>query len=91
MSSFRILDASWLVESPSGERGVATGRARCRLCGEKIAKGEPEWLFFASFTDGGSYNQWTAVECHAHESCGTKAGLELNETIYVIQRRRDTL
>lgn len=54
------------VHMPYLEKGIATGRARCRSCGEKIVKGEPEIKFPYAFTDGGSYNSWTAVECHIH-------------------------
>lgn len=59
---------AWEIDSPCMEKKTATGRARCRICGEKIAKGETEWKFYHNFQDG-SYSAWTAVECHAHEAC----------------------
>jgi len=60
----------WIIEdSPGIEEKTATGRARCRICGEKIIKGEKEITFFFSLTDGGTYNPWTAIEGHAHRSC----------------------
>lgn len=43
----------------------ATGRARCRLCGEKIEKGIECVDLFVSFTDG-SYNPWTASTGKLH-------------------------
>ncbi len=58
----------WEIDSPYMEKHTATGRARCRVCGEKIAKAETEWRFAHSFSDA-QYNSWTAVECHAHEAC----------------------
>lgn len=53
-----------LVQYGAIERGLkATGRARCRCCGERIAKGADEVRFYWDFTGSGS---WTAVECHIH-------------------------
>jgi len=46
---------------------MATGRCRCRQCGEKIKKGEIAIPFFASFTDG-SYNSWTATRGYIHKN-----------------------
>lgn len=56
------------VEYGDIERVIATGRARCRSCGNKIIKGSPEIRFYWDFRGCGS---WTAVECHIHqEDCG---------------------
>lgn len=65
--------AEWLYEVDRRDQSycelkTATGRAKCRVCAQQISKGSPEWVFPFSFTDG-SYNSWTAVECHAHKSC----------------------
>lgn len=48
----------------------ATGRARCRYCGEKIAKGLDCFDLYVSFTDGG-YNPWTATvgRLHMQQDC----------------------
>lgn len=55
------------IEYGELEQATATGRARCRSCGQKIAKGAPELRFFWDFTGSGS---WTAVEVHIHrENC----------------------
>ena len=56
------------IDSPVMERIVASGRARCRICGQKIAKGLDCWDFFHNFQDAG-YSAWTAVECKAHSAC----------------------
>lgn len=54
------------VQYGSIEHGLkATGRARCRCCGDKIAKGTDEIRFYWDFNGCGS---WTAVECHIHAS-----------------------
>jgi hypothetical protein len=42
---------------------VATGRATCRACGQRIAKGEPSAKFAWDFNGCGS---WTAQEIHIH-------------------------
>ena len=52
------------IEYGALERVTGTGRARCRCCGKKIAKGERELRFYWDFNGCGS---WTAVECHVHE------------------------
>lgn len=44
---------------------LASGRATCRCCGEKIEHGDEQLIFPYSFTDA-SYNSWTAVEAHVH-------------------------
>lgn len=54
-SLYRLYGGLW--------RGVATGRARCRGCGEKIRKGVPVGKFGWDFTGSGS---WTAVDCYIH-------------------------
>lgn len=56
------------IESPTVEIKTATGRAKCRICGEKIEKGSHDVLFFHSLTEA-SYNSWNASECHAHPGC----------------------
>lgn len=65
---FPLIDVWTIDESPAIERYTATGRAKCRLCGEKIAKGEQCIRFFFSLTDG-TYNAWTAIEGKAHTGC----------------------
>jgi hypothetical protein len=58
------------MNAPYIEGRTATGRATCRCCGKRIARGDQELVFPYSFTDGGSYNSWTAVEIHIHrEDC----------------------
>jgi hypothetical protein len=42
----------------------ATGRAICRACGHKIAKGE--LAIELAFSSGGTYNPWAAVDCYIH-------------------------
>lgn len=61
-------------ESPTFWKYTGTGRARCRICGEKIEKGADGFGFYASLTDA-SYNSWTAVECKAHSACVTDEAL----------------
>ena len=49
------------------EAKIGTGRATCRECGEKIAKGKNAIQFCYDFTGCGS---WTVVEIQIHvESC----------------------
>lgn len=74
--------ASWEVDSAranparASEYGTpeiitATGRARCRSCGEKITKGQQALKFFYDFSACGS---WTAIEVQIHlrpEDCAT--------------------
>ncbi len=51
---------------------IASGRARCRSCGEKIRKGSYAIKFLHDFTGCGS---WTVVECWIHaERCTSKCG-----------------
>ena len=64
-----LIDPWQIGESPWHEVGKGSGRATCRICGLKIAKGETAFKFGASFNDGGSYNPWQAVDCSIHESC----------------------
>ena len=71
-----------IPDTPWAEKIVATGRARCRICGQKIIKGDSDVKFLASFDDGGSYNAWRSVTCHAHEGCLADNGLTLvNDSI----------
>ena len=56
---------SFSGELPYIEIKESSGRAHCRQCGNKIAKGEKSILFPYSFTDG-SYNGWTAIDCQIH-------------------------
>lgn len=53
------------------ELRIATGRARCRVCGERIAKGEQCVYVVHDFQGSGSF---TAIACylHAHD-CSEKA------------------
>jgi hypothetical protein len=71
MKGFATIDSCEINESPDIELAWATGRARCRVCGEKIGKGEEEYKFFFSVSDG-SYNPWTAIQGHAHKTCAQK-------------------
>ena len=48
---------------PKPEIVVSTGRATCRFCGKKIAKGARALKFFHDFNGCGS---WTAVEIQVH-------------------------
>lgn len=66
---FNLLSEVDIKQSPWNEVAEATGRARCRICGEKIEKGLLVIKFTASFTDGGSHNEWTAVDCQVHATC----------------------
>ena len=50
----------------------ASGRARCRECGDRIAKGDAAIPIYVSFSDG-SYNPWTATAAYIHfADCGVK-------------------
>jgi hypothetical protein len=55
---------SWLIEYGTLEFVVATGRAKCRACGKKIAKGERCLRFAWDFHACGSF---TAQTVHMHE------------------------
>lgn len=48
------------------EEETATGRAVCRLCGEKIKKGERCWSFGFDFSGYGSY---TTQKVYIHMNC----------------------
>ncbi|WP_152597923.1 hypothetical protein [Novilysobacter arseniciresistens] len=54
------------------ETGIATGRARCRCCGEFITKGEEALVGWFDFT--GNYGSWTSqrIWLHPHD-CGAKS------------------
>jgi hypothetical protein len=56
--------------SPYGniEKRVATGRAYCRACGNKILKGQDEITFIADFSEFGCGSH-TATQGHIHYSC----------------------
>lgn len=82
-NTFKLCSLSDIEESPTSEIKAATGRARCRVCGEKIAKGDDDLVFFASFTDG-SYNSWTAIECHAHLTCFNRLQAE-RESVDIVR------
>lgn len=70
--SFTIIPVNeiqgYLNDSPTTEKVFASGRARCRICGEKITKGKQEIKFFFSNADG-SYNSWMSIEGHVHDEC----------------------
>ena len=68
MRDFKLCSVDDIEESPTIELTAGTGRARCRICGERIAKSVECWDFFASFTDGG-YTAWTSMPCKAHRTC----------------------
>jgi hypothetical protein len=53
-----------IIEYGGLDRKVATGRAICRSCGQKIQKGEPALTFGWDFQGSGSY---TAAEVQIHE------------------------
>ncbi len=63
----------WAIEYGQPEIVVATGRARCRCCGQKIAKGETVLKFSYDFHGCGS---WTAQTVHMHVS-----GCETSKTL----------
>lgn len=46
------------------EQAVATGRACCRSCGEKIPKGHTALVGYYDFT--GNYGSWTSVRIWLH-------------------------
>ena len=57
--------SSHVIEYGQPEIVTATGRARCRCCGQKIAKDETALKFFFDFNGCGS---WTAQEVQMHVS-----------------------
>ncbi len=66
-------DGHWYfpqIEYGTPEFVTSSGRARCRCCGEKIAKGEEELKFAYDFHGCGS---WTATESHMHTNGCTPA------------------
>jgi len=58
-----IAALGYLTDMGTLEVVEATGRAVCRCCGEKIAKGELAIQYFYDFTGSGS---WTAVKVQIH-------------------------
>ena len=68
VKTFPLVDENVITESPCVEEHIATGRARCRICGEKIAKGEIDVQFFASLSRA-YYDSYTSTLCHAHKKC----------------------
>jgi len=55
----------------------ATGRATCRVCGKKIAKGSKAVKFMWDFTGSGS---WTLIECQIHlEECSPAETIKRRE------------
>lgn len=49
------------------ERKIATGRSRCRVCGERIKKGEFLLATHYDFYGGGlEGDPWTGTEIHIH-------------------------
>lgn len=54
---------SYVIEYGVLEHVEASGRARCKACGQKIAKGEPCLRFAWDFRGCGS---WTAQTVHMH-------------------------
>jgi len=77
-TDFRLIEEDE-INSPSVELYRATGRARCRICGKKIIKGDLDVQFYHSFTDG-SYNPWTSVLCHAHKKCVPNIRIEYDRS-----------
>jgi hypothetical protein len=67
------------IESPSVELHIATGRARCRICGDKIAKGQADVQFYHSLSES-TYNPWNATLCHAHQGCVPTVKIEYDRT-----------
>ncbi len=74
-TNFNVLSQSRADEYRAGgsneqgnrfERATASGRARCRQCAQKIAKGEPALVGYHDFNGHGSY---TAVRCWLHLEC----------------------
>jgi len=52
------------VEYGSVEEIMATGRAECRVCAERIEKGEPSYRFYWDFNGCGS---WTCQQVSIHK------------------------
>jgi hypothetical protein len=50
---------------------VATGRAKCRACGQKIEKGAEAIRFTYDFIGSGT---WTAVDASIHVQCAPTEG-----------------
>jgi hypothetical protein len=73
---FELVDEWAVDQSPTVWEYIGTGRAKCRLCGKVIEKGDKGFGFFFSLTDGGSYNSWTAIEGKAHLSCYPNVKIE---------------
>jgi len=65
-----IAALGYLTDMGTLEVVEATGRAVCRCCGEKIAKGDLAIQYFYDFTGSGS---WTAVKVQIHaRACGSR-------------------
>lgn len=61
--------------SPTGwplEDEVSSGRAKCRCCGQKIAKGELAKTVYVSFND--NYASYTQTKVWMHEKCDHATG-----------------
>lgn len=86
MSEFKTVDQFEIVESPTAWIVDASGRARCRICGEKIAKGRQAAVFYASLNEE-SYNPWAPTKCHAHVECAPN--VEINPRIQSARWMRD--
>lgn len=57
----------WVAYQAEGEIKDATGRATCRLCGNKIKEGKQLSFFYDE-----EQNSWTAKEYHVHaDGCPT--------------------
>lgn len=75
MASVMLMPKLWVDTFRSGgrneqgnlfERGVATGKACCRACGQRVAKGETALVGYFDFTQ--NYGSWTSVRVWLHEA-----------------------
>lgn len=72
--SVQLLSVSDYHESPSHDDEVASGRAVCRFCGLKIAKGEHSIMFYPA--PGGGC-RWEAIIAHVHRSCAVERNCQV--------------
>lgn len=55
-----------------------SGRATCRVCGEKIKKGSDVFGFYHCFDEVG-YTCWTSIECKVHAVCMLRHHPDMSE------------
>lgn len=69
-TTFQTLRVGEIEQSSAFPPKPASGRARCRVCGERIVKGSLDIVFYHAFNGGCA---WERVECHAHDACLVEA------------------